>query len=67
VTMFKHYVLYPSRLSCFALFDVADERDPLDLVSTIEELLGRKSSGSGLENREHGRRKTMPLFYSDLY
>jgi hypothetical protein len=24
------------------------------LVSTIEELLGRKSSGSGLENREYG-------------
>jgi hypothetical protein len=26
------------------------------VVSTIEELLGRKSSGSCLENREHGRR-----------
>jgi hypothetical protein len=26
------------------------ERGPLSLVSTIEELLGRKSSGSGLEN-----------------
>jgi hypothetical protein len=25
-------------------------------VSTIEELLGRKGSGSGLENREYGRR-----------
>jgi hypothetical protein len=25
-------------------------------VSTIEELLGRKSSGSGLEIREYGRR-----------
>jgi hypothetical protein len=25
-------------------------------VSTIEQLLGRKSSGSGLENREYGRR-----------
>jgi hypothetical protein len=25
-------------------------------VSTIEELLERKSSGSGLENREYGRR-----------
>jgi hypothetical protein len=32
------------------------ERGPLSLVSTIEELLGRKSSGSGLENREHSRR-----------
>jgi hypothetical protein len=28
------------------------ERGPLSLVSTTEELLGRKSSGSGLENRE---------------
>jgi hypothetical protein len=27
------------------------ERDPLSLVSTTEELLERKSSGSGLENR----------------
>jgi hypothetical protein len=32
------------------------ERGPLSLVSTIEELLGRKSSGSGLENRDYGRR-----------
>jgi hypothetical protein len=30
------------------------ERGPLSLVSTIEELLGRKSSGSGLEIREYG-------------
>jgi hypothetical protein len=28
---------------------------PLRLVSTIEELLGRNNSGSGLENREYGR------------
>jgi hypothetical protein len=28
------------------------ERGPLSLISTIEELLGRKSSGSGLENRD---------------
>jgi hypothetical protein len=28
----------------------------ISLVSTIEELLERKSSGSGLENREYGRR-----------
>jgi hypothetical protein len=28
------------------------ERGPLSLVSAIEELLGRKSSGSGLENRD---------------
>jgi hypothetical protein len=31
------------------------ERGPLSLMSTIEELLGRKSSGSGLESREYGR------------
>jgi hypothetical protein len=32
------------------------ERGPLSLVSTIEELLERKSSDSDLENREYGRR-----------
>jgi hypothetical protein len=32
------------------------ERGPLRLMSTIEELLGRKSSGFGLESREYGRR-----------
>jgi hypothetical protein len=32
------------------------ERGPLCLVSTTEELLGRKSSGSGVEIREYGRR-----------
>jgi hypothetical protein len=31
------------------------ERGPLSLVTTIEVLLGRNSSGSGLENREYGR------------
>jgi hypothetical protein len=35
---------------------VGPERGPPSLVSTTEELLGRKSSGSGLENREYGRR-----------
>jgi hypothetical protein len=30
------------------------ERGPLSLVRTVEELLGRDSSGSGLENREYG-------------
>jgi hypothetical protein len=30
------------------------ERGPLSLVSTIEKLLGRKSSGSGLEIRGYG-------------
>jgi hypothetical protein len=32
------------------------ERGPLSLVSTTEELPERKSSGSGLEMREYGRR-----------
>jgi hypothetical protein len=32
------------------------KRGPLSLVSTIEELLGRNSSGSGLENREYSHR-----------
>jgi hypothetical protein len=31
------------------------ERGPLSLVSTIEELLGSKNNGSGLENRAYGR------------
>jgi hypothetical protein len=32
------------------------EQDPLSLVSITEELLGRKSNGSGLEIREYGLR-----------
>jgi hypothetical protein len=32
------------------------QRHPFSLVSTIEELLGRKSSGSSLESREYGSR-----------
>jgi hypothetical protein len=32
------------------------ERGPLSLVSTKEELIVRKRSGSSLENREYGRR-----------
>jgi hypothetical protein len=36
------------------------ERGPLSLVSTTEELLGRKSSGSGLEIREYGLRDLSP-------
>jgi hypothetical protein len=34
------------------------ERGPLSLMSTTEEVLGRKSIGSGLEIREYGRRDT---------
>jgi hypothetical protein len=37
------------------------ERGPLSLVSTIEELLGRESSGSGLEIRDYGRRGSAAL------
>jgi hypothetical protein len=36
------------------------ERGPLRLVSTIEELLGRNNSCSGLENRYYGRRDPPP-------
>jgi hypothetical protein len=34
---------------------VALERGPLNLVSTIEELFGRKSSGFGPESRNYGQ------------
>jgi hypothetical protein len=37
------------------------ERGPLSLVSTIEELLERQSSGSGLENGEYGGRGSVTL------
>jgi hypothetical protein len=40
---------------------VGMERDPLSLLSTIEELLERKSSGSGLENRDYGRKGSTAL------
>jgi hypothetical protein len=33
------------------------ERGPLSLVSTIEELVGRKSSGPAIESREYGLRE----------
>jgi hypothetical protein len=43
------------------------ERDPLSLVSIIEELLETKSSGSGLENRDYGRRGSAALPRGTLY
>jgi hypothetical protein len=46
---------------------VGPERGPLSLVSTTEELLGRKSSGSGLENREYGRKDALRLQRGTLY
>jgi hypothetical protein len=42
---------------CHQIFWEVDlEQDPLSLVNTTEELLGRRSSGSGLEIREYCRR-----------
>jgi hypothetical protein len=39
------------------------ERGPPSFVSTIEELLERKISGSGPENRDYGRRRSDTLDY----
>jgi hypothetical protein len=47
---------FESRSYQFSWELVGLERGPLSLVSIIEELLGRKRSGSGLENRDYGRR-----------
>jgi hypothetical protein len=43
------------------------ERGPLSLVITTEELLGRNSSGSGLESREYGRRELLRRPLNTLY
>jgi hypothetical protein len=43
------------------------ERGPLSLVSTTEELLGRKSSGSGLETSEYDRRDPSRWARGTLY
>jgi hypothetical protein len=43
------------------------EWGPLSLVSTIEELLGRNSSDSGLENREYGHGDPLPWPRDTLY
>jgi hypothetical protein len=37
------------------------ERDPLSFVSTIEELLARKTSGSSPESREYDRKESAVL------
>jgi hypothetical protein len=63
----SHYVsksLYTSTKSTFYILCVVrifrvvvgPKRGPLSLMNTFEELLGRKSSCSGLENREYDRR-----------
>jgi hypothetical protein len=46
---------------------VSLERGPLSLVSTTEELLERKSSGSGLEARDYGRRDSSRRPRGTLY
>jgi hypothetical protein len=43
------------------------ERSPLSLVSTTEKVLERKSSDSGLERREYGRRDFSRLPRGTLY
>jgi hypothetical protein len=43
------------------------ERSPLSLMSTIEELLERKCSESGLENRDYDRRGSAALTTRHLY
>jgi hypothetical protein len=60
-------LIYLSYIRCFLYYYysrryqifwevVGLERGPLSLVSTIEELLERKTSGSGLEIKKYGRR-----------
>jgi hypothetical protein len=49
---FKNIVLD----AIFIMSHILSLRGLLSLVSTIEELLERKCSGSGLEIREYGRR-----------
>jgi hypothetical protein len=51
----QRYGFYSRRYQIFREV-VGLERGPLSLVSTIEELLGRTSSGLDLENRDYGRR-----------
>jgi hypothetical protein len=43
------------------------EQCPLSLVNTIEELLEKKSSGSGLENWDYGRRDSSRWPHGILY
>jgi hypothetical protein len=55
-----------NHFNCCA-FLVGLERGSLRLVSKIEELLGRNSRGSGLENREYGRGGQLLLPRDTLY
>jgi hypothetical protein len=54
VSVVKWSEYYSRRYQMFRVMDL--KRGPLSLVSTIEELHERKSSGSGLQSREYGRR-----------
>jgi hypothetical protein len=45
----------PGSIPCATRFSDETERGPLSLMSTIEELLGRKCSGSSLESLEYGQ------------
>jgi hypothetical protein len=58
----RHYKIFWKKKTVVGL-----ERGPLSLVNTTEELLGRKSSGSCLENREYGRRNPSPWPRGTLY
>jgi hypothetical protein len=46
---------------------VSLERGPFSLVIAIEEILERKSSGSGLENQDHGCRDPSRRLRGTLY
>jgi hypothetical protein len=58
---------FDSRLYQIIWEVVGLERGPLSLVSTTEELLDRKSSSSGLENREYGHRDPLRWPRDTLY
>jgi hypothetical protein len=57
---------FDSRRYQFFCEVVSLERGPLSLVSTVEELLGRKRSGSRLENRDYGHRDPSRWPYATL-
>jgi hypothetical protein len=52
-----NFILYPYIYVWWSEKNYQRERGPLSLVSTTEDLLERKSSGSGLESPEYGRRE----------
>jgi hypothetical protein len=48
-------------------WEVGLERGPLSRMCTVEELLGRKSSGSGLESQEYDRKDPSCWLHGTLY